>query len=58
MDWVSLGVAAWLIAAPLVLGFSSLAGVATSNHILVGIFVGLIALVLIASHREGTAGAH
>jgi hypothetical protein len=58
LDWASLGAAGWLIASPWVLGFSSLSGVATSNHILVGILVGLIALALIASHREDSAAAH
>jgi len=48
--WVSLAIGCWLIVAPLALGFSNLTGVATSNHILVGILIGLDALGLLALH--------
>lgn len=51
--WVGLAIGCWLIVAPLALGFSSISGVATSNHMLVGILVGLDALGLLALYGRG-----
>ena len=52
LDWAGLIMAAWLIVAPLVLGFATIADKATSNHMLVGMFVGLVTLLSIALQRE------
>jgi hypothetical protein len=41
-----------LIVAPLALGFARNAEGATSNHMLVGMLVGLLALVVLAMHRD------
>lgn len=57
LDWASLGVAGWLIAAPLALGLANSAA-ATSNHMLVGIAIGITALAWIAQHREDGEAAH
>ena len=56
--WVGLTIGCWLIVAPLALGFSTISGVAASNHMLVGIVVGLNALALLALHGRGLQVNH
>lgn len=58
LDWASLVIGCWLIVAPIVLDFSSMTGIAMSNHMIAGIVVGLDALAAIALHRDDLTDAH
>lgn len=48
---VGLAIGSWLVVAPFVLGLSSTSGGATSNHLLIGVLVGLNALGMLVGSR-------
>jgi len=53
--WASLILGSWLIIAPFVLSISSVAGAATSNHMLVGCLLVILGFVSLAYRRRRAA---
>lgn len=48
-EWTNLIVGVWLLLAPWIIGFIGTDGVATVNHIFIGIIVGVTALSVVAN---------
>lgn len=51
LEWISLAVGVWLLAAPWLIGFARTDGTAMATHLILGIIVGITALTAIGSDR-------